>query len=46
MEIIAGLITFLVGTCFSGLLCLLPLIVIGLVLATAMGAINAGLKGK
>jgi len=46
MEIIGGLLTFIVGTCLSGLICLLPLIVIGVVGLTVMGAINGAMTGR
>ena len=46
IEILGSIIVTLVGICGSILLCVLPVAVIGIVVLTALGSINAALGGK
>ena len=46
MEIITGLITFIVGSCMSVIICLLPLIIVGIAVMCVLGALNSALTGK
>jgi len=46
IEIIGGLIVTVVACVFGLLLFALPIFLIGLVVMTALGAINAGLTGR
>jgi hypothetical protein len=46
IEISGSIIVALVGIFWSLLLCVLPIAVIGIVVLTALGSINAALGGK
>jgi UPF0716 family protein affecting phage T7 exclusion len=46
IEILGSIIVTLVGIFWSLLLCILPVAVIGIVVLTALGTINAALGGK
>jgi hypothetical protein len=46
IEILGSIIVALVGICGSLLLCVLSVFIIGIVVLTALGSINAALGGK
>jgi len=46
IEILGSVIVALVGIFWSLLLCVLPIFIIGIVVLTALGSINAALGGK